>query len=79
MHESTAGIMIAASIIMGRALAPIDQAMATYRQSLEAWAAYKRLDTCCRPARPALMDLPAPKGELAAENLFCCRRAAHHP
>lgn len=71
MHESTAGIMIAASIIMGRALAPIDQAMATYRQSLEAWAAYKRLDRmlAAPPDLPS-MDLPAPKGELAAENLF---------
>ena len=36
-HQSTAGVMIAASIVMGRALAPIDQAMATYKQSLEAW------------------------------------------
>ena len=35
-HQSTAGVMIAASIVMGRALAPIDQAMATYKQSLEA-------------------------------------------
>ena len=43
-HASTAGVMIAASIVMGRALAPIDQAMATYRQSLEAREAYRRLD-----------------------------------
>ena len=42
-HQSTAGVMIAASIVMGRALAPIDQAMATYKQSLEACGAYKRL------------------------------------
>ena len=71
MHESTAGVMIAASIVMGRALAPIDQAMATYKQSLDARSSYrhlkKLLDT---PPVPPVMDLPAPAGELTAENLF---------
>ena len=43
MHESTAGVMIAASIVMGRALAPIDQAMATYKQSLDARSSYRHL------------------------------------
>lgn len=43
MHESTAGVMIAASIVMGRALAPIDQAMATYKQSLDARSSYNHL------------------------------------
>ena len=71
MHESTAGVMIAASIVMGRALAPIDQAMATYKQSLEARGAYSRLKTLLDspPALPA-MDLPDPAGELTAENLY---------
>ena len=71
MHESTAGVMIAASIIMGRSLAPIDQAMATYKQSLEAKTAYKRLDkllTMQPTSQP--MELPAPKGNLTAENLY---------
>ena len=71
MHESTAGVMIAASIIMGRSLSPIDQAMATYKQSLEAKAAYKRLDKLLtvHMATPS-MELPAPKGNLTAENLY---------
>ena len=71
MHESTAGVMIAASIVMGRALAPIDQAMATYKQSLEARGAYQRLKALLEapPAQPA-MDLPDPAGELTAENLY---------
>jgi PrtD family type I secretion system ABC transporter len=71
MHESTAGAMIAASIVMGRALAPIDQAMATYKQSLEARAAYKRLNALlARPVTPPAMELPAPVGEITVENLF---------
>lgn len=70
-HESTAGIMIAASIIMGRALAPIDQAMSSYRMSLEARDAYKRLKTTLeQPSLPPPMPLPAPTGEISVENLF---------
>lgn len=71
MHESTAGVMIAASIVMGRALAPIDQAMATYKQSLEARGSYNRLkELLDNPPTIPTMDLPAPVGELTAEGLF---------
>jgi len=70
-HQSTAGVMIAASIIMGRALAPIDQAMATYKQSLEARGAYKRLKTMLDvPPTPPPMELPSPTGTLSVEGLF---------
>ena len=70
-HQSTAGTMIAASIIMGRALAPIDQAMATYKQSLEARGAYKRLkELLDLPPVPPSMDLPAPVGNLSIEGLY---------
>lgn len=70
MHVSTAGAMIAASIVMGRALAPIDQAMGSYKQSLEARAAYKRLKEMLEaPEKPAPMDLPVPRGDLAVEDL----------
>lgn len=70
-HEAGAGIMIAASIIMGRALAPIDQAMATYKQSLEARAAYTHLkETLDKPLQLPVMDLPDPKGEITAEGLM---------
>lgn len=69
-HETTAGVMIAASIVMGRALAPLDQAMATYRQSLEARASYKRLAALLNaPAALPTMELPDPAGEITAENL----------
>lgn len=71
IHESTPGVMIAASIIMGRALAPIDQAMASYKQSLEARGAYKRLkDMLDVPPTPPSMDLPAPVGSLVVEGLY---------
>lgn len=70
-HVSTAGVMIAASIVMGRALAPLDQAMATYRQSLEAREAYRRLESLLNnPLEPPSMELPEPVGELSVEGLY---------
>ena len=70
-HQSTAGVMIAASIIMGRALAPIDQAMATYKQSLGAHSSYKRLKTMLDvPPTPPSMELPPPIGNLGVEGLY---------
>lgn len=77
-HESTAGVMIAASIVMGRALAPIDQAMATYKQSLEASGAYRRLkEMLDSPKTPPSMDLPDPVGELSTENLVFAANGRH--
>lgn len=69
--ESTAGAMIAASIVMGRALAPLDQAMATYKLSLESFASYKKLDALLQktPKLPT-MQLPSPRGDISVENLF---------
>lgn len=70
-HVSTAGAMIAASIIMGRALAPIDQAMATYKQSLEARAAYGRLkELLDTPPAQLPMEMPIPKGTLTMEGVL---------
>ncbi len=69
--DCTPGIMIAASIIMGRALAPIDQAMGSYKMSLQAHGAYKRLKAMSEQEKPLKhMDLPAPTGEISVEGLF---------
>ena len=69
-HVSTAGAMIAASIIMGRALAPIDQAMATYKQSLESLGAYKRLkELLDTPPAVQPMQMPTPAGHLTMEGV----------
>lgn len=43
MNKSDAGVIIAASIIMGRALAPVNQAISAWKQTSGAKAAYKRL------------------------------------
>lgn len=41
--ESTAGVMIAATIILGRALAPIDQAIGQWRTFLAAMGSYRKI------------------------------------
>lgn len=71
INECTAGVMIAASIVMGRAIGPIAMAMGTYRLSLNAHGAYKRLDKLFAEGKPApTMDLPDPVGEISCENLY---------
>ncbi|MBU4260902.1 MAG: type I secretion system permease/ATPase [Proteobacteria bacterium] len=68
-NESTPGIMIAASIIMGRALAPVEQVMATWKQTIEVRGSYQRLDQLLQRAeKDEYMELPAPKGALSVEN-----------
>ncbi|MCG8551520.1 MAG: type I secretion system permease/ATPase, partial [Desulfobacterales bacterium] len=42
-HEANPGVIIAASIIMGRALAPVNQGIAAWKQTTGAKAAYKNL------------------------------------
>ena len=61
-NQSSAGIMIASSIIMGRALAPLDQAMASCKQSLEARSAYRRIRATLKgPPEKERMSLPTPR------------------
>lgn len=68
-HVTTAGVMIAASIVMGRALAPLDQAMAAYKQALEAKSAYGRIKNSLSNPPQEKMPLPAPRGEVAVEEI----------
>lgn len=63
------GLMVAASIIMGRGLAPLMQAMGTWKFTMQARQAYKRLDGFVRAvdAVPEKMPLPAPRGHYRLE------------
>lgn len=70
-NQLTPGGMIAASILLGRALAPVDLAIATWRGFVSAREGYTRLAKLleAHPARRDMVTLPAPKGEIAVENL----------
>jgi len=66
--QATGGIMIAASIIGARALAPIESGVATYKSFLAARLAWTRLEEILNgaPRRDEGMALPAPTGKLSA-------------
>ncbi len=68
-HEISSGSIIASSIIMGRALAPIEQAVAGWQQLLGARKAYERLSRVLGqvPAERERMHLPDPKGLVEVE------------
>ena len=65
----TAGLMIAASIMMGRALAPVEIAVGSWKHFLTARSAYDRLNALLKavPAQRDFMHLPPPRGVLQVE------------
>lgn len=70
-QEISAGSMIAASIIMARALAPVEQAVAHWQPYLGFRSAWSRLSDLMKqtPAPAEPMPLPDPKGALEVEGL----------
>ncbi len=68
--ECNAGVMIASSIIIGRALSPVEKGISSWKMMVESYGAYKRLDVLFEEIREeAPMELPAPVGELRLENV----------
>jgi PrtD family type I secretion system ABC transporter len=70
-YELTPGGMIAGSIILSRALQPVEQAIGTWKSLLAARSAYTRLKTFMTQTqqRPAEMSLPTPHGHLSVEKV----------
>lgn len=69
--ELTAGGMIAASIILGRALSPVERALGAWRSWVAARKARQNLAALFTavPERKEMMALPVPKGRLTLEAL----------
>ncbi len=76
-----AGMMIVASIIGGRAVAPLVQLVSQWRSVVNARDAYGRLDQLLQqlPAREPGMPLPAPRGALTVEQLTAGAPGAQVP
>ncbi|GAB3412919.1 type I secretion system permease/ATPase [Massilia agilis] len=70
-NKITAGMMIAASILVGRALAPVQQVIAVWKSWSSTRSAYERLTKLLElnPPREAGMPLPKPQGALSVEGI----------
>ena len=70
--EITPGGMIAGSILMGRALGPVNLVISTWKGLVSARAAFQRLGELLAkfPLRGTGMSLPAPRGDILVENLM---------
>jgi ATP-binding cassette, subfamily C, bacterial EexD len=68
----TPGMMIAGSIIMGRALAPLDLLTSSWKQFVNARQSYYRLESLLEefPESKEPTPLPAPVGNISVENLI---------
>lgn len=71
-QEAGAGIIIAASILTARALAPVDIAIANWRSLIAARQSCRRLARLLTllPDEPRPMALPAPAATLQLENVI---------
>ncbi|MCG7374896.1 type I secretion system permease/ATPase [Pseudomonas luteola] len=80
-HEITPGLMTASSLLLGRALAPIDMIIGNWKGFVAARGQYTRLNEVLRQimAEPERMSLPDPKGEISVENLVVTPPGAQYP
>lgn len=70
-NQGSPGITIACTILLGRALAPVEQAVGSWKVLAEGRAAFRRLSDLLdvAAAEPQRMALPPPKGHLVASQL----------
>ncbi|MGZ0019569.1 type I secretion system permease/ATPase [Nitrosomonas sp. wSCUT-2] len=70
-NSITPGMMIAGSILLGRAIAPVQLLISVWRQIGGTRSAYERLVKLLddNPARKAGMALPKPQGQITVENV----------
>ena len=71
-QQASAGVMIATTILLGRAVQPVEQLVGSWRMLTEARSAYRRLlelSASFERDEPRL-SLPKPQGQIAIENLL---------
>lgn len=75
------GAMIAANVLMSRALGPIDQLVTTWRTFITTRSAFERLETLLQehPERDMALTRVAPVGELTLKNVFATASGRKEP
>ncbi|SIT48640.1 Alkaline protease secretion ATP-binding protein AprD [Paraburkholderia ribeironis] len=77
---ATGGVMLATTLLLGKALAPIDQMLGSWKQFTEVRQAWNRLDALYRcPPAPRTVELPRPAGRLTVEALVFSSRSLGDP
>ncbi|MBM3359374.1 MAG: type I secretion system permease/ATPase [Betaproteobacteria bacterium] len=79
-QQATAGVMIAATILLARALAPVEIAISAWNGLVDARSAYGRLTRLLAEiTEEARTELPAPLGALAVERVIFGFRGHDRP
>jgi len=80
-NEISSGMLIAGSILMGRALAPLDLLINTWKGFSSARASYARLEALLAdfPKDKEYMELPDPKGEIILEGVVVIPPGSKQP
>jgi len=80
-NEISPGAMIAGSLLLGRALAPIDLLVGSWKGFTLAQSQYERLNSLLSNVapEPKRMRLPAPKGNLAVEQVYIAPPGSRNP
>lgn len=70
--EISTGAIIASSSLVGRALSPFENAMASWKGFVNSRKAYERLNSSLKfsKSQETQMSFPEPKGKIEVENLF---------
>lgn len=81
IHEINPGLLMAGSLLLGRALGPIDQMIGNWKGFVAAKVQYARLNEVLDKlnAEPERMALPAPQGHIQVENLVVAPPGAKAP
>jgi ATP-binding cassette subfamily C exporter for protease/lipase len=80
-NKITSGMMIAASILLGRTLAPVQQLISVWKSWSSTRSAFDRVTTLleANPERPAGMALPTPQGFLSIEGVTAAPPGVRNP
>lgn len=80
-QKATSGVMIAATILLARALAPVEAAIGGWKGLVDARSAYGRLQQifASAPSADAVTELPPPEGALSVERVLFGFRGQDRP
>lgn len=80
-HQINPGLLMAGSLLLGRALSPIDQMIGSWKGFVAAKVQYDRLNKVMNDLSKELerMPLPAPEGHIQVENIIVAPPGAKSP